>query len=173
MRTKRVISIWSLPIFRLKYLTQSTTSKKLCFVWIQVWMLVYKLLLVEMTQKFPLRQENHAFVKVCLANFWCAIWRKIFQRDSIFVYFSTLCALIVIETMIWRKNVDFSVKIMFAFYRTFPHYTVNSLHTQSISRYFLKSIMQCADVQCTARVWHLVLQILLKSYLFSKGTTWL
>ena len=114
MRTKRVISIWSLPIFRLKYLTQSTTSKKLCFLWIQVWMLVYKLLLVEMTQKFPLRQENHVFVKVCLANFWCAIWRKIFQRDSIFVYFSTLCIeghyfRLISRNILWaRMNICFS-----------------------------------------------------------------
>ena len=35
--------------------------------------------------------ENHAFVKSDLADFWCVVWRKFFRRDSILVYFSTLC----------------------------------------------------------------------------------
>ena len=46
--------------------------------------------LVQIKQKCPLRIENHAFAKVDLANFCCVISRKIFRRDSVLVYFSTL-----------------------------------------------------------------------------------
>ena len=45
-----------------------------------------------MTQKHPLRIVNYAFVRTSLANFCCVISRKNFQRDSVLVYFSTLCS---------------------------------------------------------------------------------
>ena len=36
-------------------------------------------------------KKNHEFVKAFLADFCSLIWRKIFQRDSVLAYFSTLC----------------------------------------------------------------------------------
>ena len=41
--------------------------------------------------KMPPKDGKQAFVKPDLANFCCAISRKNFQRDSVLVYFSTLC----------------------------------------------------------------------------------
>ena len=65
--------------------------KILSFLWIQVWILVFKIYLVQMIQKWPLSIVNHAFVESAFANFGCVSSRKIFQSDSIFASFSTLC----------------------------------------------------------------------------------
>ena len=48
---------------------------------------------MKIIQKCFLRIENHAFVESDFANFWSVVSRKIFQRDSVLVYFSTLCNL--------------------------------------------------------------------------------
>ena len=41
--------------------------------------------------KMPPRVKNYAFVKVELTYFCCVVWRKIFEHDSVFMCFSTLC----------------------------------------------------------------------------------
>ena len=65
-------------------------SKEISFLKIQVYVLVFKIDLVYLTQFAPLKIENHAFVIVELADFCYVVSRKIFLRDSILVYFSTL-----------------------------------------------------------------------------------
>ena len=49
-----------------------------------------KIHLVQITQKCPLREENHPFENSYFSDFCCVVWRKFFQRDSNLVYFSTL-----------------------------------------------------------------------------------
>ena len=65
-------------------------TKKNSFIKIQVYVLVFKIDLAYLTQICPLKVENHAFVIVELADFCFVVSRKIFLRDSILVYFSTL-----------------------------------------------------------------------------------
>ena len=70
-------------------LNMSIKSKNV-FLSIQAYEPISKIYLVHLTQNCSLRLENHAFVKVELADFCCVVSRKIFRRDSVLAYFSTL-----------------------------------------------------------------------------------
>ena len=82
---------------------------------ILVYLMVFKIYLVHMTQKCLLSIENHPFVKAELTTFCCVIWQKKFQRDSVFVDFSTVCLvkLLLSRNFPQRKRE-----------RKFPHRTV-------------------------------------------------
>ena len=88
---------WKFFAFKLDPFSASNISKciqqfkKSSLIKIQAYVLVVKIDLVHLTHNCFLRVENHTFVKVELADFCCVISRKNFQRDSVFVYFSTLC----------------------------------------------------------------------------------
>ena len=69
-----------------------SNKNKSSLIKIQAYVPVFKIDLAHLTHNCFLRVESHAFVKVEFAVFCYVISRKIFQRDRVLVYFSTLCA---------------------------------------------------------------------------------
>ena len=113
-------------------------SKKSSLIKIQAYVLVVKIDLVRLTHNCFLRVENHAFVKVELADFCCVVSRKNFQRDSVFVYFSTL----------WLKNftIDWfdeknllGIAVNFSFFHTAQCGNYRNLLSHFLEKQFVKA----------------------------------
>ena len=51
-------------------------------------------------------EENHPFIIADFADFCCVIWRNFFRRDSVLVFFSTLC---ISHSALWNLGNSLSL----------------------------------------------------------------